>query len=236
ENSNLTTNNIRTIEPGIDNEIWIGTEADGLFLLDINNKKIENIEALQNGIKSLYFNNPILWIGTNGEGLKSFNIDNGQISSYSTRNGLPNNVIYGILPDNKRDLWVSSNKGISKLRIENDSVSKIENYSNYDGLQAFEFNTGAYFKDSNGILYFGGLEGLNFFDPDHLQTNTIPPKTVISKFSVFNEKRKLTEGQTLEHDETTVTFTFSSLHFSQPERNQYKYKLMNNDAFWIDAG
>src|SRR5690606_4360950 len=92
ENSNLTTNNIRTIEPGIDNEIWIGTEADGLFLLDINNKKIENIEALQNGIKSLYFNNPILWIGTNGEGLKSFNIDNGQISSYSTRNGLPNNV------------------------------------------------------------------------------------------------------------------------------------------------
>ncbi|MDC8000476.1 two-component regulator propeller domain-containing protein [Aequorivita todarodis] len=236
ENSNLSTNNIRTIERGKAQELWIGTETDGLFKLDTKTKMIEKVESINSNIKSLFFNGPLLLIGTNGEGLQVFNPKEKTIEKFTTKEGLPNNVIYGILPDGMGYLWLSSNKGITKLKIENNTISEIKNYSNYDGLQAFEFNTGAYYKDKNGVLYFGGLEGLNWFDPNQLITNPIKPKTVISGFEVFNKERGLAKDQKLEHDENTVTFTFSSLHFSQPERNQYKYKLINNDDDWIEAG
>ncbi len=236
ENSNLTTNNIRTIERGNAGELWIGTETDGLFKLNINNHSFEKVKSINSNVKSLYFDGSVLLIGTNGDGLQVFNPKENTVQKFTTEEDLPNNVVYGILPDEEGYLWISSNKGISKLKFKNNTISVIENYSNYDGLQAFEFNTGAYFKDENGILYFGGLEGLNWFNPNQLSFNPIKPKTVISGFEVFNKDRKLTPNQSLQYDENTVTFTFSSLHFSQPERNQYKYKLVNNDADWIAAG
>ena len=236
DNSNLTTNNIRTIEQGTDNELWIGTETNGLFKLNLQNNTIENIASVNNNVKSLYFDGTILLIGTNGDGLQIYNPNDKTIQKFTKPEGLPNNVVYGILPDADGYLWISSNKGISKLKFQNNAISVIENYGNYDGLQAFEFNTGAYFKDRDGILYFGGLEGINWFNPNQLSFNPIKPKTVISGFEVFNKERKLDQNQSLQYSENTVTFTFSSLHFSQPERNQYKYKLLNNDADWITAG
>ena len=236
ENSNLTTNNIRTIERGKDNELWIGTETDGLFRLDVEAELVNKAENVNSNVKSLYFNGSVLLIGTNGEGLQIFNPNEKTIQKYTTNEGLPNNVVYGILPDEEGYLWISSNKGISKLKFLNNTISVVENYSNYDGLQAFEFNTGAYFKDEKGILYFGGLEGVNWFNPGQLSFNPIKPKTVISGFEVFGKEQKLVPNLKLQYNENTVTFTFSSLHFSQPERNQYKYRLLNNDAEWIEAG
>ncbi|MFL0354727.1 two-component regulator propeller domain-containing protein [Xanthomarina sp. GH4-25] len=235
ENSNLTSNNIRTIEKGGLNTFWIGTEDAGVFRLDTNTNSIEDIKIVLNPIKSLYFNKDILWIGTNGNGLIKYQISTKKVTTYTKEQGLPNNVIYGILPDNQGDLWLSSNKGISKFHIENQDVT-LENYSNYDGLQAFEFNTGAYFKDANGTLYFGGLEGLNWFNPNQLEFNPTKPKTVITNFEVYNKKRKLEDHLKLKYNENTITFTFSSLHFSQPERNQYQYRLINNDEQWISSG
>lgn len=236
ENSSLTTNNIRTIVQGANTDLWVGTETDGLFKLNVQNNTIENIASVNSNVKSLYFNGTVLLIGTNGDGLQIYNPNDKTVQKFTKTEGLPNNVVYGILPDSDGYLWISSNKGISKLKFQNNTISVIENYSNYDGLQAFEFNTGAYFKDKNGILYFGGLEGINWFNPNQLSFNPVKPKTVISGFEVYNKDRKLIPNQNLQHDENTVTFTFSSLHFSQPERNQYKYKLLNNDADWIAAG
>ena len=236
ENSNLTTNNIRTIEQGDSNTLWIGTESDGLFGFQLKEQTFTRVDKIANKIKSLYYDDGVLWVGTNGEGLQSYSIHDKSITVYTKKNGLANDVIYGVLSDENNDLWLSSNKGITKLKIENNTISEIENYSNYDGLQAFEFNTGAYFKDNNGILYFGGLEGLNWFNPNQLEINPSKPKTVISGFEVFNKKRDLNDNQILNYNENTVTFSFSSLHFSQPERNQYKYRLINNDEDWISSG
>ena len=112
----------------------------------------------------------------------------------------------------------------------------IENYNNYDGLQALEFNTGAYYKAPNGTLYFGGLEGINWFHPNQLTLNTVKPKTIISKLEIFTDNKTLIQNQNFKYNENTVTFTFSSLHFSQPERNLYKYKLINHDTEWIESG
>ena len=233
ENSNLTTNNIRTVEKGANGNLWIGTEQDGLFVLNQNTKVIKAIDEIPDKIKSLFFSDGILWIGTNGNGLKGYTTSTGEILQKTIDDGLPNNVIYGILPGNKNELWLSSNKGITKIDKTN---FNIDNYSNYEGLQAFEFNTGAYYKDEKGTLYFGGLQGLNWFNPNQLTYNTVKPKTVITNFEIFAKSHEMEQNQVFSSDQNTMTFTFSSLHFSQPDRNQYKYQLVNHDPDWISSG
>lgn len=244
ENSSLASNyyistveqDINIIEQGDANTLWVGTEFDGLYRLDILENKFLEVEDISDRIFSLYYDNPVLWIGTNGNGLKSYNTKENTIKTYTKKEGLPNDIIYGILPDTDGNLWLSSNKGITKLKIKNDSISDIENYSNYFGLQSYEFNAGAFHKNLNGILYFGGIKGLNWFNPKDIKTNPVPPKTALTKLEVFNKEIPFSNELQLGHNENTLSFTFSSLQFAQPELNQYKYRLVNNDVDWISAG
>ena len=233
-NSNLISNNIRTIEKGPENTYWIGSVNNGLFILDTKTKTIEAIKEVPYKIKSLYYNNSYLYVGTNGNGLVRYHIPSQSVTSYTMEFGLPNNVIYAVLPDDKGNLWLSSNKGISRFNPYDKQRFYVENYTEHSGLQSFEFNTGAYFKSDNGILFFGGLEGVNWFSPSRLTTNLVKPKTVISKFEIFNKEQEMVPMKNFRHDQNTITFTFASLHFSEPSRNWYRYKLVNHDENWSE--
>jgi len=235
-NNDLFSSGIRTVESGNKNELWIGTEAEGLYLLNTQTDKIIKINEIRDRIKSLYFQDGILWVGTNGNGLKAYNIHSKKTKHFTVEQGLANNVVYGILPDDKSNLWLSSNKGLTMATITGDSIINIENFTSYDGLQTNEFNTGAYFKDNKGTLYFGGLEGINWFNPSNLSFNSVKPKTIISQFKIHNEPVTLDDFQKFNYKDNTVSFSFSSLHYSLPERNQYRYMLENYDNFWIHAG
>jgi len=160
-----------------------------------------------NTIKSLYYDNKgILWIGTNGGGLNAFDIEKKHFYHYTTQNGLANNVIYAILPDDQGNIWMSSNRGITRFSISRDKLDaepKVVNYDNYDGLTT-EFNTGAYYKNNTGTLYFGGLEGFYWFSPDEIQENKILPKTMITGLQVFDEIKPLAANAVFTHDEDTL--------------------------------
>jgi len=238
-------NTIRVIAEGDNGKLWLGTEEDGIASFDPTRETFEwhqqsseDNSLSSNKIKSLYQDpDGILWIGTNGSGLNAFDTAKNKFYEYTTEVGLANNVIYGILPDEEQNLWLSSNKGITKFTpsASLDMAPEIINYANYDGL-ATEFNTGAYHIDHRGNLYFGGLDGFYWFKPKELQVNRVLPKTSITNLEVFNELRPLTNKLELEHTENTLTFTFSSLQFSLPEKTQYQYRLLNYDKEWVYAG
>ncbi|WP_298239162.1 response regulator [uncultured Algibacter sp.] len=237
DNSTIASNNIRAITEGENGIIWIGTEDKGLCVLNTQTEKVNRIIDIPDKIKSLYYNEEtdILWLGTNGNGLKKFNTKTLEIKVYSTEDGLPNNVIYGIIPDRNDNLWLSSNRGITMFQETNSSLNLV-NYDQYDGLQAFEFNTGAYFKDHNNIIYFGGLDGINWFKPEQLTLNQEKPRTVINELQLFNSSIPLEAKKVFNHDENTISISFSGLHFSQPDLNNYKYQLENHDNNWIESG
>lgn len=236
ENSGLTSNNIRIIEEGGSNDIWIGSEDHGLFSLNVASQTIEKVREVPEKIKSLFFHEQTLWIGTNGSGLKKFDILDANVTTYTIEDGLSNNVIYGILPDSQGNLWLSSNRGIMRFNSDTSNKRFIDNYSSNTGLQASEFNTGAYYKGKNDELYFGGLEGINWFIPSQITLNTAKPKTIISKFEIFGEEQSMIQNAAFRHNQNTVTFTFAALHFSQPELNLYRYQLINHDADWTYPG
>jgi signal transduction histidine kinase/ligand-binding sensor domain-containing protein/DNA-binding response OmpR family regulator len=232
DNSGLTSNNIRTIEKGIDDMLWIGSETNGLFLLNLKTKTITSINEIPYKIKSLLFKDDILYIGTNGNGLIAYNTLDKNINTYTTEYGLSNNVIYAILPDENENLWLSTNKGITRFNPRDKYTKYAENYTENSGLQSFEFNTGAYLKAEDGTLFFGGLEGVNWFSPNDLTSNQVKPKTVISKFEIFNKEQTMVPYETFRHNQNTITFTIASLHYSEPSKNLYRYKLVNHDADW----
>ncbi len=245
--SDLPTNNIRVIIEKNENHLWLGTEGEGVILLntETGNHKVYGYSPIEkkgltsNAIKSLYYDQVFnrLWVGTNGGGLNVIDLNSDSYYYFTTDDGLSNNVIYAILPDESGDLWLSSNKGITKFSPPENLLNtpEIKNYANYDGL-ATEFNTGAYFKAKNGDLYFGGLEGFYWFNPSNISENKVIVKTAITGFEVYNNPFNLVQNTVLKHNQNTISFTFSSLQYALPEKNHFQYRLDGYEEDWIFSG
>ncbi len=178
----------------------------------------------------------ILWIGTSGGGLNRFDPVSRKFFSYTMANGLPNNIVYGLLEDGDGNIWISTNLGISKLYVES---GRFVNYDVKDGIQSNEFNLGAYYKDKEGKLYFGGMNGYNVFDPGKIKYNPNKPVTVVTAFRKFNEIQSVeySDGDTirLKYDDNFFSIEISALDYTNPYKNRYMYRLQNVDKDWIQT-
>ncbi len=187
----------------------------------------------------------ILWIGTAG-GLNRFDMQTEQFAHFTEKDGLPNDVVYGILSDSSGNLWMSTNKGISRFNPAN---GEFRNFDASDGLQSNEFNTGAYFKSRSGEMFFGGINGLNYFHPAQVVDNQHIPAVVITDFRISNQpvspedhpsilKSDIAEATEifLTHRDNIISFEFAALEYSAPERNQYAYMLEGFHEDWIYNG
>lgn len=183
-----------------------------------------------------------LWVGTKGGGLNRLDKQTGGFKHYKTEQGLPDNVVYGALTDHSGHLWLSTNKGLCRFHVREEST---KNFTAADGLQDNEFNTGSYLKTRNGALIFGGVNGLTAFHPDSLKFNAVVPQTHIVGMSVNNEAYPFT-GQAsidLSHRQDVLTIEFAALEFSNPAQNRYRYQLLRrhlwgygeNEA-WVESG
>jgi signal transduction histidine kinase/ligand-binding sensor domain-containing protein/DNA-binding response OmpR family regulator len=235
---------------------WIGT-ADGLIKFDSNSETFtvyQNNPELSNSLSNNHIKsitedpqNPeqFLWIGTSG-GLNKFDIKNNHFRHYSVQDGLPNEVIYGILPDKNGHLWISTNKGLSRFNIQSETF---RNFDVFDGLQSNEFNTGAYFRSESGELFFGGIQGLNYFYPEKIMDNPYQPPIVLTGLetageeityknypALLNASVSMADEINLSYKDDVVTFEFAALDFSAPEKNRYAYKLDGYNDDWISSG
>ncbi|MBL7957127.1 MAG: response regulator [Flavobacteriales bacterium] len=184
-----------------------------------------------------------LWIGTNGGGLNRFDTRTGKVKRYTTKEGLPNDVVYGVLADEDGQLWMSTNKGIARF----DPVAEtFRQFTAGDGLQNDEFNRYGYCKLADGTLCFAGVGGLNTFDPKELKDDTRPAIVRITDIKLRNrsivlraEGSPLTEppfrstGMAIPYSDNMVTFEFATMEFSAPGAHRYQYKLEGFDADWI---
>lgn len=196
-----------------------------------------------NNVRAIYDDeqNNCLWIGTEN-GLNKFDKNTGKFIHYFVKDGLPNGFIYAIIPDNAGSLWISTNKGLSKFTPANKPGSQFKNFGPEDGLQSYEFNTGAYFKDENGYLYFGGVNGLNYFHPDSIILNPVKPNAVIvgiKKFDLpFDTGGEISEIDKLDFDyeESVFSIRFAALEFTNPLKNLYAYRLLGFEDKWVHSG
>lgn len=231
--------------------VWVGTEGAGLNLLAADQNTfttftcdIRNPKTLShNRVNVIYEDkNGNIWVGTNG-GLNLFDKKTRTFTNYSSKDGLPNEVIQGIIEDDNGKLWISTNKGLSCF---NPATKVFRNFDSSDGLQEGSFNRSSVFKNKNGMLYFGGQYGLNFFHPDSLKFNSFVPPVFITEFQIFNKPvsvadidspltNHISESKevTISYTQSMISFEFTALNFTLPDKNKYAYQLVGFDKDWI---
>jgi signal transduction histidine kinase/DNA-binding response OmpR family regulator len=245
---------------------WIGTilgfakiETPNIFTtnpkitLFKNNPKNKN--SINNNHVLTFIDDPsnhhLLWIGTKGGGLNLFNKKTGIFTHITTSQGLCNDVVYGLLDDDNGNIWGSTNNGLFCLLQNKERKDNFEfrHFTEAAGLQAAEFNTDAYLKFANGDLAFGGINGINIFNPKEILVDTFTPNIFITKLLVGNKVVKVgdeheilktaieyTPSIMLNHKQDVFTLEFSSLDFRAPDQNKYRYQLEGIDDVWTESG
>jgi len=229
--------------------IWLGTGAHGLFRLNPATNQLEQYTNDPNAGNSLSSNTVLdvyedsrgwIWIAAFGGGLNRYLPEENAFARFREEQGLPNDVVYGILEDEDGYLWVSTNLGISRF---DPIAGTFENFTARDGLQSNEFNASAFAKDENGRLYFGGMKGLTVFDPAEVKKNPYIPPVVLTSLTLQNGKpvspvqtAETLREATLTYPQNSFDLGFAALSFSQSDKNQYKYMLEGFDRDWRGAG
>lgn len=235
----ISDDRVYTIFEDSEGILWIGTFGGGINKFDRQRNKFISYKNINGDLSSLSDNRVMtihedkegfLWIGMYGGGLQKFNKQTEKFTRFDRKNLLNSSVVYGILEDNENNLWMSTDNGIFKFNIKNELFVQ---YDLQDGLQSMEFSGGAYYKTSKGEMFFGGINGFNYFFPDSIKENQFIPSIVISSVRVMNIPLK-EEKDTLKlsYDNNFLTFEFAALDYTNPPDNQYAYMLDGFDRDW----
>ncbi len=225
--------------------IWIGTQNTGLSRYDPVKNKFYNFSAdpskngriTSNSIWSLYQDDKNnIWVGTWGGGLNFYDFKTNSFNSFSRKQGLSSDVISAIVPDDDGNIWLGTNKGLTKFTMKR-KVSK--NYYKADGLHNAEFNQGAACRSKDGRLYFGGVNGIDLFNPRDIKDNKFIAPIMVTgiylKEQPYKEEKQFYDLNkiVLTHNENFFSIEFASLDYRAPEKNQFLYKLSGIDKDWV---
>lgn len=238
---------------GKSGQLWCSTTT-GIYAVDLKTHLVKEISfdakdpgKIQCPILGFFEeNDSIIWLASDGCGLYRLDHIHNKIINYTLRDGLPSNNIYSVYKDHNGCLWMSTGKGITWFDVKNNSY---KSFDVTDGLQGNLFRWGAHFQNSNGDLFFGGINGFNVFNPDSLNDNPYLPQTVLTNLKISNQV--IYPGDTLHgrviltrdigyiqnlvltYRESDVGFEFAGLHYTSPWKNSYEYLLEGYDKNWI---
>jgi ligand-binding sensor domain-containing protein/signal transduction histidine kinase len=246
--TSLSEDDVTTIMEDDAGMLWVGTFRGGLNRMDpasgefvtYRHDPADRITIGNNSILSVFQDSHgRLWIGTAGGGLSRYDPITDTFDNFTTIDGLPNNVVYGIQEDEEGMLWLSTNFGLSLF----DPLGlTFQNFTASDGLQANEFSMNSHARGLAGEMYFGGNNGLTVFAPANITSSGyLPPVTLLSITVGGNPLEIETPFEqvqeiTLRWPENSFEFEYAALSYGQPEQNQYAYMLENFDEDWFYAG
>ncbi len=219
----------------------------GLCCLDIPN----NSWTSTFGTNCLNYSTPVritreyddkLWYGTN-EGLFCYDLRTHKTKQYTREDGLADNGIATIERDLHGRLWIATDHGLSCF---NPKTEIWQNYFADDGLQSNEFSDGASFMSPNGILAMGGIAGISWFNPNHIEPTKWEAEVKLTSFSINGQQvsRATRSGSyqvtdttilasqrfELSYSDNTFSIQFSTLTYENPEHISYLYSI-NGEPF-----
>lgn len=234
--------------------IYLATQNHGLLRADLATKRLIHWRANPKDPNALPVNSllsitqdPVhynyLWIGTYGNGLCRLDKHTGKIRCFTVRDGLPNNVIYGIRPDAMDHLWLSTNRGLCRFDTR---TFEVRNYTTDDGLPSDEFNRFYDISLPDGRILFGGVGGYTVFNPAQIKDDQFKPVVALTALRINNQPIQTTDPESpisqdinetreivLDHTQNFLSFDFAALQFNQSGKNQYRYKLTGLDKDWV---
>ncbi|GHT08734.1 two-component system sensor histidine kinase/response regulator [Bacteroidia bacterium] len=240
-------------------QLWMGC-MEGVYIIDLHSRsdnrfsyrylkyKLDDPQShLIEKITCFYQSDDgVLWLGSNGYGIYKYLPEkngSGSFVSYTTKQGLINNNIKGILGDEKGHLWISTNNGLSCF---DSATNRFTNYTKEDGLACNQFYWNAYCRSHTGILYFGGLNGLVAIDANRLIARNQTGKVVLTRLWVANEEIlpgdkyidtdiSIAGALYLHESDKSFSLEFSTLNIEPQVSAVYSYRLQGFDDQWVDV-
>ena len=252
QNSSIASDCIRALAEDKHGNLIIGTYASGLkYFIKEKNKfvdyftRAESEKFLTNHfIYSLYLDeNENLYIGTEGDGLVIYNTKSHQFKRYTEKDGLANNTVNAIQQDEAGNIWISTNRGLSRIDVR---ANKIINYDSSDGLQGGQFNPGSsMYCSKNKFMVFGGTEGYNIFYPAEVKQNLFRPKVLITGLQLFDKEVEVGQKDSilssainestqivLKPGQSVFSIQYVALNYAYAEKSEFAYQLVGLERNW----
>ncbi|MEZ0485709.1 hybrid sensor histidine kinase/response regulator transcription factor [Fibrella aquatica] len=240
--------------------LWIGTQKG---LVRVDNRKTtptfsiyKNSESdrlsLSNDFVLSIIDDPhqpdrYLWLATKGGGLERLDKKTGLFTHVTEAQGLPNKVVYGILVDEFKKLWLSTNRGLAQF---DPKTFAFRNFTKADGLQDDEFNTSSFSKSASGELLFGGVNGLTTFRASNVSGRAVSAPLVSIVGLKVNNKAVTAGDETgilaqtidytdqleLTHSQNLLTIEFAVMDFTNSAKNRFRFRMEGIDNDWVEAG
>ncbi|MEX2484653.1 MAG: adenylate/guanylate cyclase domain-containing protein [Brumimicrobium sp.] len=237
---------------------YVAPSSGGIFEIlqteegELSTVRPEIFKVLNNATKDYFTSvhqssDSIFWFGTMGDGLYKLNSQSQKLTHFDKSVGLPNNVIYGVqsTPEDKQHIWLSTNRGVVAMDVYRNTFNV---FSEKDGLMSDELNLGASFTSKTGEIYFGGIQGYNYFIPSEAFQKNPSLNVYFSGIEVENEKIypeiggiieqsiSFTEKINLPYQRRSLKLRFFADDLSNPERIEYKYILRGGDEVEEELG
>ncbi|WP_407425836.1 two-component regulator propeller domain-containing protein [Arcticibacter sp.] len=248
---------IYDIKEDNDGNLWLASYGGGAIRYSYKSRKWIQYDLLKKDSKDPIVGSKLTGIlidsqkrpvfASEGRGIFIYNKANDTFRNISEADGLPNNVIYGVLEDPAGDLWLSCNKGLICLDPDKPRSGKLYNID--DGLQSNQFNYKSSFISREGKFYFGGVNGFSSFYPQDLKAlkNRKVPKVAITDIRLLGDTKPSLQMDIqenlnrlkkirLKHNNSSFRIHFVSLSYVSPRKNEYSYKLDGVDKKWNYVG
>jgi len=227
-----------------DGTVWFGTFSNGVWrynsdedIIKYMDIVVENHDLSPQRVNSILIDSEKnIWLCTDNGILTAKDWDQ-KFRKFTTSNGLSNSFVYAALEDDNGNIWFSTNKGLSMLDIDD---LEFTNYLVNDGLQGNEFNTGAYFKDEKGRLYFGGIKGYTYFTPERNRNKNINYPFILNKVTSNLGEIQIEQSNDgeylilLDKETTFLNIEFALLSFLNEKQNNYQYRNSELGPEWLD--
>ena len=246
----LSSNRIRSLMVDKGSNIWVGTQG-GLNLLKYANGGYSEERLTRffydketgsgDDILTIFQDSRgTIWVGIRAKGL--FRFDGKTFNQVPIKTTREITSIYAILEDDNNRLWMSSNQGLLKYGVADNSFVV---YTERDGLVGNEFSSGAALKQGSSKLYFGGPEGVSFFDSKTIISNNFNPQVLLTDLKVKNQSvlvgdengvlsqsMPFTKEIALDYDNANFSIDFTMPNFINPNSNQYRYRMVGLEENW----
>nr|HPH45630.1 triple tyrosine motif-containing protein [Chryseolinea sp.] len=221
------------------NEVWIADFSFGVFRHDLKTKEYTYFQAdtrNPGAIQSSLINSMTIdrqgdiWIATTSGGVSRYSQETKVMTTYSMKDGLPENTIYSIQSDVNGNIWLASSKGLTCMKPSGETI---QHYDANSGLSFTNFNT-PFSTNSKNEIMIGLSNGFLKFHPDSLALTSADFPIVIT---VAHQGDSLIHsGSSFRYNENEFNFQFSALTYSLPQHVTYYYQLEGYDDHWINVG
>lgn len=240
EGSDATASNVYKVLVDSSKDVWVGTKSRGLLRFNLSDMhRTEKSMVVSDAL--VYFSDGALSIldiyedsrknilvATSAGVYVHDEMSDGGMRLVTDSHGLYN----GIVQDNDGNYWLSSLSGVSRLSSDKGDIHAFD--MGNTSFSLIDYNTGCC-RTKDNILFFGGINGLTYFNPTEVSLSAVVRRAHLSNVTVMGKPVTCHENGrlSLSHSDNHITVSVSSLVYPADMLQNYYYKVNGMEDKWM---